>query len=84
MTYEELKAEAAKIGYAVYKKPEYDCSCYGEYPNEAHRMKNGRWKCVEKYEPITVTDGSITGREGGAKHKFKTYCRRKGSADERA
>ena len=28
------------------------CSCYINYPNENHKMKNGRWKCVECYEPV--------------------------------
>lgn len=59
MTEEELKAEAKKLGYVVAKKPIYQCSCYMSYPNECHKNKNGKWKCVDKYRPI----------------KFKRKCR---------
>lgn len=51
MTISELKAEAKRHGYRLEKMPEYDCSCYMQYPNERHKRKNG-WKCVDKYEPI--------------------------------
>jgi len=52
MTKEELKTEAKKLGYVVAKKPIYQCSCYMPYPNECHKNKNGKWKCVDKYKPI--------------------------------
>ena len=52
MTLEELKAEANKLGYTVVKKTCQTCSCYMPYPNENHKHKNGRWKCVDKYRPI--------------------------------
>ena len=52
MTFEELKAEAEKIGCKVYKKPDYQCTCYCPYPNRNHLNKNGTWKCVDKYELI--------------------------------
>ena len=51
MTLEELKAEAARHGYRLQSKRNYDCSCYMPYPNERHRNRNGSWKCVDKYEP---------------------------------
>ena len=31
---------------------EYDCSCWWHYPNEHHKHKNGKWKCVDDYECI--------------------------------
>ena len=52
MTEEELKVEANKLGYMVTKKPIYQCSYYMPYPNECHKNKNGKWKCVDKYRPI--------------------------------
>ena len=51
MTLDEVKKEAAKYGYRLQKIPDYDCSCYMPYPNENHRHKNGKWKCVDRYEP---------------------------------
>lgn len=52
MTKEELKTKAKKLGYMVTKKPTYQCSCYMSYPNERHKNKNGKWKCVDRYKPI--------------------------------
>lgn len=52
MTEEELKTEAKKLGFMVAKKPVHQCSCYMPYPNECHKNKNGKWKCVDKYRPI--------------------------------
>ena len=51
MTEEELKIEAKKKGYRLIKTPRYTCTCYMPYPNECHRKKNGKWKCLE-YEPL--------------------------------
>lgn len=28
------------------------CTCYMDYPNECHRHKNGKWKCVDRYKNI--------------------------------
>ena len=71
MTYEELKQVADEMGYKLIKKPDYDCSCYCEYPNPLCKFKNGRWKCVDKYEPVE-----------GYKPKYDgstvTHCRLKG------
>lgn len=52
MTYAELKAEAYRQGYRLQKIPEFQCSCFVPYPNESHKCKNGKWKCVDKYEPM--------------------------------
>ena len=52
MTEEEIKEIAKQMGYTVAKKPCYQCSCYMPYPNECHKNKNGKWKCVDKYRPI--------------------------------
>ena len=29
-----------------------ECTCYMQYPNECHKHKNGKWKCVDNYECI--------------------------------
>lgn len=52
MTIEELRKQAEHMGYVLAKKPCYQCSCYSEYPNESHKFKNGKWKCVDKYKPM--------------------------------
>lgn len=52
MTISELREQAAQMGYVLAKKPCYQCSCYSQYPNEMHKFKNGRWKCVDKYKPM--------------------------------
>lgn len=59
MNDEELKAAAKKLGYVLVKKPCYQCSCYLPYPNESHKQKNGRWKCVDRYEPIEFDRKSL-------------------------
>lgn len=66
---EELKARAKELGYTMAKKPCYQCSCYCPYPNENYRKKNGKWKCLDKYEPIK------SHRIG--EHYPMTKCRRK-------
>lgn len=49
---------------------DYDCSCFAEYPNKSHILKNGKWKCVDKYEKIEDWEPkSIYG--------CVTHCRRK-------
>lgn len=52
MTINELRAEAEKLGYRLQKIPDYDCSCYIEYPNPNHMRKNGTWICIDRYENI--------------------------------
>lgn len=43
----------------------YDCSCLMEYPNKKHKCKNGKWKCVDRYDFVEVS-----------KHGY-THCRKK-------
>lgn len=69
MTENELKAEALNQGFRLTKIPEYDCSCYMPYPNEGHRHKNGKWKCVDNYVPLKV--------KSRGEHFPCTKCRRK-------
>ena len=45
----------------------WDCSCWVNYPNKAHRKRNGEWKCVDSYECIRDRKG----------YDGKTHCRRK-------
>lgn len=52
MTREELKAEAKRQGYNLTKIPGYQCSCYMPYPNPYHKHKDGKWKCVDRFEPV--------------------------------
>ena len=59
MTFEELKTEALKQGYKLYKIPNWQCSCHVPYPNKAHQRKNGKWKCIDKYEPVQFTQTNI-------------------------
>lgn len=28
------------------------CTCWAEYPNKSHLLKNGKWKCVDKYKCV--------------------------------
>lgn len=30
----------------------YVCHCWCEYPNDNHKRKNGKWKCVDSYEYV--------------------------------
>lgn len=69
MTIEELQLEAKKKGYRLCKIPEYQCTCYMEYPNHCHKQKNGHWKCVDDYEPIKFKRKGL--------HNPMTRCRRK-------
>ena len=69
MTENELKAEALKQGFGLTKIPKYDCSCYMPYPNEGHRHKNGKWKCVDSYVPLKV--------KSRGKHFPCTKCKRR-------
>ena len=29
-----------------------ECSCYHKYPNPAHKLKNGKWICVDRYKCV--------------------------------
>lgn len=47
------------------KVKDYDCSCKISYPNDLHKKKNGKWKCVDCYDYVGRT------RYG------TTHCKRK-------
>ena len=40
------------------------CTCWRDYPNPAHKKKNGRWLCVDSYRCIRKREG----------YKVKTKC----------
>ena len=46
-----------------------ECTCWVNYPNESHRFKNGRCKCVDYYENV------YTGIESN--YRATTKCRMK-------
>jgi len=48
----------------------WDCSCLVHYPNENYKFKNGKWKCVDKYE-------CIRDKVDGRCYDCKTHCKRK-------
>ena len=77
MNEEELKAEAKKLGYVVTKKPIYQCSCYMPYPNECHKNKNGKWKCVDKYNNISQLEAIPIKGLPYPKYVRKTWCCKK-------
>ena len=39
----------------VYGK-DYHCSCHLHYPNNLVKRKNGKWKCVDRYECVKDLD----------------------------
>lgn len=57
-------------------RKKWDCDCWVHYPNEAHKLKNGKWKCVDRYECIRDL---IEPFAGG--YNKKTHCRRKTDAN---
>jgi hypothetical protein len=52
------------------------CTCWVEYPNEAHQFKNGHWKCVDRYKCIRPLE--IIPLQGLPFPKYvrKTMCER--------
>lgn len=44
------------------------CSCWVDYPNEAHKKANGSWKCKDNYKCIKRREGL---RHAGYGHKTK-------------
>lgn len=52
MTLEELKTEAARLGYRLQKKRTSDCRCVLPSPNPNFKTKDGQWKCIDDYECI--------------------------------
>ena len=53
-------------------KVNWDCYCWCKYPNEHHKHKNGKWKCVDKYECIRDLVEPLTNCYDQA-----THCRKK-------
>lgn len=53
---------------------EYDCSCWRHYPNEHHKHKNGKWKCVDDYECIRDL---VDERATTSGYNCCTHCRKK-------
>ena len=41
-----------------------ECRCWLDYPNEAHKKRNGEWKCVDQYRCVLKGD----------RWKTKTRC----------
>lgn len=57
-------------------KVNWDCHCWCNYPNKHHKHKNGKngkWKCVDKYECIRDLVEPLTNYYNQA-----THCIRKG------
>lgn len=52
---------------------EWDCHCWCHYPNEHHKHRNGKWKCVDRYECIRDLVEPNTNYYDKA-----THCRKKG------
>ena len=48
------------------------CSCWAEYPNEAHKKASGAWKCKDKYICIRQRQGATWAGRG-----LKTKCVKK-------
>ena len=49
-----------------------ECSCWCEYPNDAHKRDNGKWRCVDDYVCVKPLGKSSDGKRG-----YKTKCVRK-------
>lgn len=49
-----------------------ECTCWVDYPNENHKFKNGKWKCVDNYECVRKLIEIDT--PCGKLAKIKTKC----------
>lgn len=49
-----------------------ECTCWVDYPNESHKFKNGKWKCVDNYECVRKLIEIDT--PCGKLAKIKTKC----------
>ena len=49
-----------------------NCSCWCKYPNESHKRKNGKWKCIDKY--YCVHDLEYIKNKCGGTYVRKTKC----------
>lgn len=54
-------------------KSNRDCSCWCKYPNINHKHKNGKWKCVDRFQCIRDLVEPLTNY-----YDQKTHCIRKG------
>ena len=50
----------------------WDCSCWCKYPNKNHKQKNGKWKCVDRFQCIRDLVEPLTNY-----YDRKTHCIRK-------
>ena len=71
MTEQELKEIAEAMGYKLVKPVPWDCSCWCDYPNVLTRLKNGKWKCVDRMVLMENRKGNR-----------KTHCKRKEETEE--
>lgn len=53
-------------------KCNWDCHCWCKYPNEHHKHKNGKWKCVDDYECVRDLVEPLTNYYDQA-----THCKRR-------
>lgn len=67
--HEQLKEWLIELKRRREKESRYKntCTCWRDYPNEAHKRANGKWKCVDCYENTGSRDG----------YKMKTRCIKK-------
>ena len=49
-----------------------ECSCWCQYPNDAHKRGNGKWKCVDDYVCVRPLK-----KDGERRRAFKTKCVKK-------
>lgn len=57
-----------------------ECSCWHDYPNECHKKRSGKWKCVDDYECVRPLERKVCGTVEMPAHK--TVCRRKQANNE--
>lgn len=57
------------------------CSCWQKYPNELHKKKNGKWKCVDNYHCVRDLVERVTAFGKTVQIK-KTVCEKKEAADD--
>lgn len=50
----------------------WDCSCWCKYPNKNHKQKNGKWKCVDRFQCIRDLVEPLTNC-----YDQKTHCIKK-------
>lgn len=67
----ELKEEAKNWGFYLTKSRVGWCTCHCTAPNEACKRKNGKWKCVDKYEYVYTSRYTAN---------LITHCRKKEAA----